>query len=77
MNSEKDDAFVSWLDMAEKYDIFEIDEDAEDSGSCRKDIIIDHLKICQTKMIQNSFFDTTVPLKQWSQRMHDNRRNVS
>ena len=47
MNSEKDDAYVSWLDMAEKYDIFEIDESAEDSGSCRKDIIIDHSKIFQ------------------------------
>ena len=50
MNSEKDDAYVSWLDMAEKYDIFEIDESAEDSGSCRKDIIIDHSKIFQTEI---------------------------
>ena len=56
MNSEKDDAFVSWLDMAEKYDIFEIDEDAEDSGSCRKDIIIDHLNTFQTKIIQKFLF---------------------
>ena len=76
MNSEKDDAFVSWLDMAEKYDIFEIDEDAEDSGSCRKDIIIDHLNN-YSKLFKNFYFDTTVPLKQWPQRMHDNRRNVS
>ena len=56
MNSEKDDAFVSWLDMAEKYDIFEIDEDADDSGSCRKDIIINHLKIFQTKINQKFLF---------------------
>ena len=56
MNSEKDDAYISWEDMAKQFDIFEVDETAEDSGPCRKDIIIDQLKNFQTKVIQKFLF---------------------